>query len=75
MWIALDDKVYNGAAYLPFHPGGGKEMLRIAGRDGTNLYMKTHPWVNYENMLRGCLIGMLVPEKEMEVESALDEMD
>lgn len=24
--------------YLPFHPGGEKELMRVAGRDGTKLF-------------------------------------
>ncbi|KAI9066247.1 hypothetical protein FKP32DRAFT_1589753 [Trametes sanguinea] len=24
--------------YLPYHPGGEKELMRVAGRDGTRLF-------------------------------------
>lgn len=37
-WTALDGIVYNITPYLRFHPGGAKEMLRTAGRDGTKLF-------------------------------------
>lgn len=37
-WSAFDGKVYNITAYLPFHPGGEKELMRVAGRDGTQLF-------------------------------------
>lgn len=37
-WCAINGKVYNMTAYLPFHPGGEKELMRIAGRDGTKLF-------------------------------------
>jgi len=39
-WMALDGIVYNITPYVRFHPGGGKELLRGAGRDGTKLFSK-----------------------------------
>jgi cytochrome b involved in lipid metabolism len=37
-WSAFNGKVYNITPYLPFHPGGEKELMRVAGRDGTKLF-------------------------------------
>lgn len=37
-WSAFNGKVYNITAYLPYHPGGEKELFRVAGRDGTKLF-------------------------------------
>lgn len=37
-WSAFSGKVYNMSAYLPYHPGGEKELMRVAGRDGTKLF-------------------------------------
>jgi cytochrome b involved in lipid metabolism len=37
-WAAINGKVYNITPYLAFHPGGEKELMRIAGRDGTRLF-------------------------------------
>ena len=37
-WSAFNGKVYNITAYLPFHPGGERELMRVAGRDGTKLF-------------------------------------
>lgn len=37
-WSSFSGKVYNLTAYLPYHPGGEKELLRVAGRDGTKLF-------------------------------------
>jgi cytochrome b involved in lipid metabolism len=37
-WAAINGKVYNTTPYLAFHPGGEKELMRIAGRDGTRLF-------------------------------------
>ncbi|KAF9124347.1 hypothetical protein BGW39_008286 [Mortierella sp. 14UC] len=61
-WTVLNGKVYNMTAYLPFHPGGEKEIMRCAGRDGTRLFNLTHKWVNYEYMLKECQVGFLVTD-------------
>ncbi|KAI0649034.1 cytochrome b5 [Trametes meyenii] len=61
-WSAFSGKVYNITPYLPYHPGGEKELLRVAGRDGTKLFAATHAWVNIDYMLDECLVGFLVPE-------------
>ena len=37
-WSAFNGKVYNITHYLPYHPGGEKELMRVAGRDGTKLF-------------------------------------
>ncbi|KAK8016730.1 Cytochrome b5 reductase 4 [Apiospora rasikravindrae] len=73
-WTALGGRVYNMTPYVAFHPGGGPELLRAAGRDGTRLFGEIHPWVNYEGMLASCMIGMLVEEGEEE-KSEMDDMD
>jgi cytochrome b involved in lipid metabolism len=79
IWMALNGMVYNITAYIPFHPGGEKELLRGAGKDGTKLFNATHPWVNIEGMLEECLIGILVSEEEASVsrggESSLEMVD
>ncbi|KAI9888048.1 MAG: hypothetical protein M1823_000170 [Watsoniomyces obsoletus] len=59
-WTVLNGRVYNVTPYLPFHPGGEPELMRAAGRDGTRLMMEIHPWVNFEGMLRACLVGVFV---------------
>ncbi|KAF8501530.1 cytochrome b5 [Russula emetica] len=61
-WAAFNGKVYNITPYLDFHPGGEKELMRVAGRDGTKLFSLTHAWVNVDFMLDSCLVGFLVPE-------------
>ncbi|KAK0271776.1 hypothetical protein LTR35_013252 [Friedmanniomyces endolithicus] len=61
-WSSWQGKVYNITPYLPFHPGGEAELMKAAGRDGAKLFMDVHPWVNWENMLGSCMVGVLVPE-------------
>ncbi|KAF8730595.1 hypothetical protein AX14_005403 [Amanita brunnescens Koide BX004] len=61
-WAAFNGKVYNITPYLSFHPGGEKELMRVAGRDGTRLFGLTHAWVNVDFMLAACLVGFLAPE-------------
>ena len=41
-WAAFHGKVYNITPYLAFHPGGEKELMRVAGRDGTKLFCTCH---------------------------------
>ncbi|KAF8917309.1 cytochrome b5-like heme/steroid binding domain-containing protein [Mucidula mucida] len=55
-WSAFNGKVYNITPYLAFHPGGERELMRVAGRDGTKLFALTHAWVNVEFMLDTCLL-------------------
>ncbi|XP_071112428.1 cytochrome b5 reductase 4-like [Haliotis cracherodii] len=61
-WIALRGKVYNITPYLEFHPGGIDELMRGAGKDGTQLFDEVHKWVNAESMLEKCLVGRLKVE-------------
>lgn len=63
-WTSWQGKVYNITPYLPFHPGGEPELMKAAGRDGTQLFMEVHPWVNWENMLGSCMVGVLVSEND-----------
>ncbi|KAI1091787.1 hypothetical protein F5B19DRAFT_248750 [Rostrohypoxylon terebratum] len=74
-WTALGGRVYNITPYLPFHPGGEPELLRVAGRDGSKLFGEIHPWVNYETMLSSCMIGLLVEEHEATSTGDMDAMD
>ncbi|KAI1396556.1 hypothetical protein F4819DRAFT_130738 [Hypoxylon fuscum] len=74
-WTALGGRVYNITPYLPFHPGGEPELLRVAGRDGTKLFGEIHPWVNYETMLASSLIGLVVEEHEAKSTGEMDAMD
>eukprot|EP00967_Tisochrysis_lutea_P124981 scaffold209583_cov15-Tisochrysis_lutea.AAC.1 len=52
-------QVYDITPYLNFHPGGRDILLKAAGKDGTSLFMKYHPWVNIGALMEKCLLGTL----------------
>ncbi|XP_005324806.2 cytochrome b5 reductase 4 isoform X1 [Ictidomys tridecemlineatus] len=58
-WICIRGFVYNVSSYMEFHPGGEDELMRAAGSDGTDLFDQVHRWVNYESMLKECLVGRM----------------
>ncbi|KAE8603034.1 hypothetical protein XENTR_v10014202 [Xenopus tropicalis] len=58
-WICIRGMVYNITPYMEYHPGGEEELMKAAGRDGTDLFDQVHRWVNYESMLKECLIGRM----------------
>uniref|UniRef100_A0A3Q2QXF5 Cytochrome b5 reductase 4 n=1 Tax=Fundulus heteroclitus TaxID=8078 RepID=A0A3Q2QXF5_FUNHE len=51
--------VYNVTPYMDYHPGGEEELMKAAGIDGTDLFDQVHRWVNYESMLKECLVGRM----------------
>ncbi|XP_051063610.1 cytochrome b5 reductase 4 isoform X3 [Phodopus roborovskii] len=58
-WICIRGLVYNVSPYMEYHPGGEDELMRAAGADGTDLFNEVHRWVNYESMLKECLVGRM----------------
>ncbi|KAM6181882.1 cytochrome b5 reductase 4 [Erethizon dorsatum] len=58
-WICVRGFVYNVSPYMEYHPGGEDELMRAAGSDGTDLFDQVHRWVNYESMLKECLVGRM----------------
>lgn len=74
-WTVLGGRVYNITPYLPYHPGGEEELLKCAGRNGDKLFNEVHPWVNWENMLSACLIGISVKDEEVVKKNELEDMD
>jgi cytochrome-b5 reductase len=57
-WMILNGKVYDITKYISFHPGG-KKIMAAAGKDGTELYNKYHPWVNANFLLEKYHIGFV----------------
>ncbi|XP_025894248.1 cytochrome b5 reductase 4 [Nothoprocta perdicaria] len=58
-WICIRGFVYNVTPYMEYHPGGEEELMKAAGTDGTDLFDQVHRWVNYESMLKECLVGRM----------------
>ncbi|KAM9316615.1 cytochrome b5 reductase 4-like [Gastrophryne carolinensis] len=58
-WICIRGLVYNVTPYMEYHPGGEEELMKSAGTDGTKLFDQVHRWVNYESMLKECLVGRM----------------
>lgn len=58
-WICIRGLVYNVTPYMEYHPGGEDELMKAAGTDGTDLFDQVHRWVNYESMLKECLVGRM----------------
>lgn len=58
-WTCIRGMVYNVSPYMDYHPGGEEELMKAAGIDGTELFDQVHRWVNYESMLKECLVGRM----------------
>ena len=58
-WTVLSGRVYNMTPYMPYHPGGAAILMQAAGKDGTALFRRYHPWVNGHALLEACLLGSL----------------
>lgn len=59
LWMALNGRVYDITAYLPFHPGGSQILEKASGTDATALFRRYHPWVNAGALLEACCLGRL----------------
>lgn len=56
-WSSFNGKVYNITPYIEFHPGGEKELLRVAGRDGTKLFGKCRRLVLHHELLADFIVA------------------
>eukprot|EP00667_Euglena_gracilis_P028601 EG_transcript_36698 len=75
LWIALRGKVYDCTKFLKFHPGGVGSLLKVAGKDGTQAFDKFHSWVDLDDILSCCVVGILQTESEKVAEDGDDEAD
>lgn len=41
-WTAISGSVYDLTSYIPRHPGGERDILRICGKDGSSLFEREH---------------------------------
>ena len=64
-WMAIRGFVYNVTDYMSYHPGGKEELMRGVGMDATSLFNEIHNWVNFQSMLKACLVGKLVQGKSV----------
>jgi NAD(P)H-flavin reductase len=64
-WTVINGVVFNLTPYMNFHPGGTEQLLRCAGRDGTELFNEVHKWVNIA-MIQNCVVGRALPVKATE---------
>jgi len=59
MWMVIRGRVYDVTAYVPYHPGGLKELMKGAGKDATRQFNAAHSFVNLDTMMERCFIGVL----------------
>ena len=59
-YTVIDRKVYDLTAWIPQHPGGEANILKLCGIDGTGLFRGQHDNnPKQENILKGFYIGDL----------------
>jgi cytochrome b involved in lipid metabolism len=59
-WSVIRGKVYDLTNWIDRHPGGADKILRICGKDGTDLFVKIHGGrKNPEEILKSFEIGVL----------------
>jgi cytochrome b involved in lipid metabolism len=59
-WSVIRGKVYDLTNWIDKHPGGADKILRICGKDGTDLFVKIHGGKKTpEEILKSFEIGVL----------------
>lgn len=58
-WIVVYNKVFDVTPFLDKHPGGGKIIVKTAGKDATEAYERAFHSPKARGMLKGYLIGKL----------------
>merc|ERR1719487_2197335 len=59
-WTILNGMVYDVTLYMDYHPGGKGNLMKGAGKDCTEMYNESHPWVSADALLSKCVLGRLV---------------
>ncbi|XP_070691505.1 cytochrome b5 reductase 4 [Pempheris klunzingeri] len=70
-WTCIRGMVYNVTPYMDYHPGGEEELMKAAGIDGTELFDQVHRWVNYESMLKECLVGRMATKAAAAIKAVI----
>lgn len=60
-WTIINGNVYDITSYVPNHPGGEEEIVKVCGKDGSQLFAKPmeHKEGGADNVLSGFKIGAL----------------
>ena len=60
-WTVIEGNVYNITSYIPNHPGGEDDILKVCGKDGSTLFAKPteHKEGGANNVLNGFKIGTM----------------
>mmetsp|Transcript_17084 Transcript_17084/g.12143 ORF Transcript_17084/g.12143 Transcript_17084/m.12143 type:complete len:92 (-) Transcript_17084:32-307(-) len=65
-WTVVDGLVYDITKYIRIHPGG-KKIMRGAGKDSTDLFIKFHKGVDINSTpVTKLVIGKFDPNKTLE---------
>ena len=60
-WTAIYEKAYDITTYIPRHPGGESQIMKVCGKDGTYLFVDQHDSDKKPNAkLASFMIGDLV---------------
>ena len=61
-WVSVQGRVYDVSGYARYHPGGSAILLRCAGKDATPAFLRAHPMVPHEILMREWFVGLLQRE-------------
>jgi len=61
-WTIFQGRVYDVSLYMDFHPGGKGELMKGAGIDSTDIFLKAHQWVSAEGLIGKLCLGPVVPQ-------------
>lgn len=56
-WVIIKGAVYDVTEFLSFHPGGAQLVLKYAGKDCTDAFIKYHHWIDPHGLLENYFMG------------------